>query len=196
MNKTLKIALIVVVVVAAAGGAFWLFRPYVYHGTVLQSPQPAADFTLQSVDGPVSLSDLRGKYVVLFFGYTTCPDVCPATMSVLGQAMQKLGRKVDKVQVVMVSVDPERDTPEKMAKYISHFGENFLGLTGTPEEIAHVAALYGVFYEKEESDSAAGYLVTHTASTLVLDDQGRLVLVWPFGVTADEVADDLRHLVR
>jgi protein SCO1/2 len=107
-----------------------------------------------------------------------------------------LGRQAEKVQVIMVSVDPERDTPEKVSQYARRFNGAFLGLTGTPDEIARIAAVFGIFYEKEEVDSAAGYLVTHTASTMVLNEQGRLVLIWPFGVTADEVAADLQHLVR
>lgn len=196
VNKWWKIVLTVVGAMVVLGGGVWLFRPYTYHGTVLQSPEPVSDFTLQSAEGPVSLHDFRGKYVVLYFGYTTCPDVCPATMSVLARAMEKLGRQAEKVQVIMVSVDPERDTPEKVSQYARRFNGAFLGLTGTPDEIARIAAVFGIFYEKEEVDSAAGYLVTHTASTMVLNEQGRLVLIWPFGVTADEVAADLQHLVR
>ena len=144
-------------------------RPHVFHGMVMQSPDPAPDFTLTAHTGqPVSLSDFRGKLVLLYFGYTFCPDVCPTTLVELAKAVNLLGRKAEQVQVVMISVDPARDTPEKLAEYVTHFHPSFLGMTGTPDEIAAVAALYGIFYEKQEGTEATGYLVDHTATVTVI----------------------------
>lgn len=177
-------------------GWMW-FRPPAFHGTVMQSPQPAPDFTLQAAGGrTVSLHDFRGKYVLLYFGYTFCPDVCPASLGNLAAALRRMGKKADEVQVIMISVDPGRDSPEKVAEYVAHFHPSFIGLSGDEQEIARVAALYGVFYEKQEVASSAGYLVNHTATIMAIDRQGRLKLIWPFGVTADEIASDLRYLLR
>ncbi len=175
---------------------WWRFGPYNFHGMVIQSPEPAPDFTLLSKDGPVSLSDFRGKYVLLYFGYTFCPDICPATMATLSQAINQLGKGAERVQVIMVSVDPERDTPEKIGEYVAHFHPSFIGLSGDPQEIARVASLYGIFYQKEEGTEATGYLVTHTASVRVIDPEGRLKLIWPFGTTPDEIVKDLKFLLR
>lgn len=176
----------------------WLwFRPPSFHGTVMQSPEAAPDFTLQAAGGrTVSLSDFRGKYVLLYFGYTFCPDVCPASLGNLAAALRQLGKKADEVQVIMISVDPQRDTPEKMAEYVAHFHPSFIGLSGDEREIARVAALYGVFYEKQEVESGAEYLVNHTATIMAIDREGRLKLIWPFGVTPGEIASDLEYLLR
>lgn len=172
-------------------------RPYTFHGTVLQSPQPAPDFELTAAHGQkVSLKDFDGKVVMLYFGYTFCPDVCPATLSELRGAMEILGAQAKDVQVIMISVDPERDTPEILAEYVTHFHPSFLGVTGTPEEIAKVATLYGIFYEAHEGTTATGYLVDHTATVMVIDQDGHLKLVFPFGTPAGDIAEDLEHILK
>ncbi len=181
-------------VVFALFFAFQRLRPYAFHGSVLQAELPASDFTLQGANGPVSLRDFRGKVVLLYFGYSFCPDVCPTSLSGLAQTMTLLGKKADNYQVVMITVDPERDTPEKIDAYAKHFNENFIGLSGTAEEIAKVATLYGVYYKKQPGSSASGYLVDHTASVMVLDSKGRLRLVLPFGTSPEDIAADLQHL--
>ena len=171
-------------------------RPYIFHGTVMQSPGDAPGFDLMSNTGQkVSLDDFRGKLVMLYFGYTFCPDVCPATLVEIAGAMDILGEDADKVQVIMVSVDPERDTPEALGEYVAHFDPAFLGVTGTAEEIAALATLYGIFYEKHEGTAASGYLIDHTATVMVVDEDGALKLVWPFGTTAAEMAEDLEHMM-
>lgn len=166
------------------------------HGTYLEPPLPAADFTLTSADGPVRLADLRGKAVVLFFGYTFCPDVCPTTMVRLGQAMELLGKDAERVQVVMVSVDPERDTPERLAQYARAFHPSFIGVTGTQEEIDAVASAYGIYHAKAEGSEATGYLVDHTANVTVIDRSGGVRLIWPYNVDAEGVASDLKFVLR
>ena len=172
-------------------------RPYTFHGTVLQSPQPAPDFELTANHGQVvSLQDFEGKLVMLYFGYTFCPDVCPTTLSELGSALDLLGKQAKDVQVVMISVDPERDTPEMLAEYVTHFDPSFLGVTGTAEEISQVATLYGIFFEAHEGTDATGYLVDHTATVMVIDQAGHLKLVFPFGTPAEDIAEDLSHILN
>jgi len=172
-------------------------RPHVFHGMVIQSPEPAANFTLTDHTGRrVSLSDFRGKLVLLYFGYTFCPDVCPTTLAEIAQALRQLGPKADQVQVIMISVDPERDTPDRLAQYVAHFNSNFIGLTGTPDEIAAVATPFGIYYQKHKGTAATGYLVDHTATVTVIDRQGYVKLLFPFGTSADEMADDLAYMLR
>jgi protein SCO1/2 len=171
--------------------------PHTFTGTLLQSPSEAHDFSLISHTGqPISLSDFRGKLVLLYFGYTFCPDVCPASLSEAAGAMDILGEKSEEVQLIMVSVDPERDTPEKLADFVAHFDPAFLGVTGTPEEIASIATLYGIYYGKSDGSVATGYLIDHTATITVIDREGHVKLIFPFGTTAAEIAADLDYLLK
>ncbi|MCK5922131.1 MAG: SCO family protein, partial [Methylococcales bacterium] len=168
------------------------------HGFAMESPAPIGNFTLTDHNGEqVSISDYRGKIVLLYFGYTHCPDVCPATMSDLARAYDSLKQKQqDDVQIFMVTVDPERDTPELLGRYLNNFNPNCIGLTGSREEIDAAAAPLGIFYEINKVDGASAYLVDHTASVAVLDKRGYLRLVWPFGVGSEEVASDLKYFLR
>lgn len=171
--------------------------PYTYHGTLIQSPERDRNFTLTGPDGqPVNLHDFRGKAVLLYFGYTFCPDVCPATLVELAQANELLGKDAEKAQVVMISVDPDRDTPEALEEYVTHFDPTFIGITGTEDEVAAVATQYGIFYEKHDGTVATGYLIDHTASVVVIDPDGYLRLIYPFGTPAEDIAEDIRHLVN
>lgn len=125
--------------------------------------------------GQFDSRSLRGRVVLLFFGFTTCPDVCPTTLSKLSQAIELLGDDQDEVQVVWVSVDPERDTPEHIKAYLEYWTIPVVGLTGTPEEINEVAAGgYGVFYKKSEEKTEVGYLVDHTTLVYLIDPRGNL----------------------
>ncbi|MCA9981384.1 MAG: SCO family protein [Anaerolineales bacterium] len=171
--------------------------PHEFTGIVMQSPEPMNDFTLTSHTGePFRLADLQGKTVAVYFGYTFCPDVCPATLAELVKAKQLLGDEGENLEVVMVSVDPGRDTPEKLAEYLAYFDPSFIGLTGSEEEILQVTTPFGVFYEKHEGTAASGYLVDHTASVMVLDDEGYLRLVFPFGIEGEGMAADLAYIMR
>ncbi len=192
----IKVILSVVAVIAGLAAGFYFFRPHTFHGTVIQSPEPSYDFTLTGANGDVSLSDFRGKLVLVYFGYTFCPDICPATLANVGQALNQIGGKADEVQLIMVSLDPERDTPEKLAEYVGHFHPSFIGITGTHEEIDTVASLYGIFYQVNQGSDATKYLIDHTATLLVIDREGYLKLVFPFGVTSQEIADDLKYMIR
>jgi protein SCO1/2 len=173
------------------------FQPHIFAGAIIQSNDKAPQVELLASNGQtVRLTDYAGEIVVLYFGYTFCPDVCPATLSKLADAMDILGDKADDVQVIMVSVDPERDTPEMLADYVKHFHPDFLGITGERAAVDRVATLYGVYYEKEEGSAATGYLVNHTATVMVIDRDGYLKLVLPFEGTAEEIAGDIGYFLR
>lgn len=143
-----------------------------------------------------TLEDFRGKLVVLFFGYTHCPDVCPTTLADIAAAF-KLMPPADaaRVQVLFVSVDPERDTPEMLKQYVPYFHPTFLGLHGTPEEIAVAAKEFRIHYRKHVEPGASDYLVDHTAGSYVLDKNNRLRLFQPFAQPPDEIAHDLKLLL-
>jgi protein SCO1 len=171
--------------------------PYTYHGTLIQSPNLANNFTLTGRAGePVSLSDFRGKAVLIYFGYTFCPDVCPATMVELAKANELLGNDSEKAQVIMISVDPARDTPQKLQEYVTYFDPAFIGITGNEDEIAAAATPFGIYYEKHEGTVSTGYLIDHTASVVVVDPEGYLRLVYSFNTPGEEIAEDIRHLVN
>jgi len=158
---------------------------------------PAADFTLDSTLGrPVSLSEFQGHPVLLYFGYTTCPDVCPTTLGDLRTTMQALGSDANKVQVLFVSVDPERDTVDRLQTYLGAFDPAFVGLTGPLGQIEAIASRFGVFFQKSSVESAAGYLVDHTSAVLLLDADGALRLMFPYGTTGEQIASDTRLYIR
>ncbi len=171
-------------------------RPYQFNGTVIQSEMPSTNFTLTSADGPVSLSDYRGRLVLLYFGYTFCPDVCPTTLADVNKALDQLGNKAEDVQLIMVSVDPARDTPEKLAEYVEFFNPTFVGVTGADEDVRRVATLYNVWYEAHDEEGASGYLVDHTATLNVIDEEGHLKLLIGYGTGADAIAADLDYMLR
>ena len=141
------------------------------------------------------LADFRGKVVVLFFGYTHCPDVCPTTLSDLSLAMKRLGSDAGKVQVLFVTLDPERDTPALLAQFVPAFDSNFLGLYGNADATAGVAREFKIFYQKQESASKAGYTLDHSAGTYVFDQTGRLRLLMSYGQGAEAMAQDIRALL-
>ncbi|MEW5827850.1 MAG: SCO family protein [Chloroflexota bacterium] len=186
----------VIVLLALAAGFVWL-RPKPFFGTVLQSTTPAYDFALAAAEGKtVRLSDYKGKVVLLYFGYTFCPDVCPATLANASQAIRALGKKGEQVQLIMISVDPARDTPEKLAQYVTHFHPSYIGITGTDEQVSETAALYGIYFQKNEGTEATGYLIDHTATLMAVDQEGYLKLLIPFGATVEEITSDLKNLLR
>ncbi len=185
-----------VVVWSAVNGRLPFGAP-AFHGTVIQSPDVVADFTLTSSTGDqLTLSDLRGKVVLLYFGYTFCPDACPTTLNELKKVPPALGDRADEVQVVMVTVDPQRDTPEVLREYLSYFDPSFLGLTGTEEEVLAAATPLGIYFSAHEGSAATGYLVDHTTSVLAIDKDGYLRLLYSFETPGEDIAADMRHLVR
>ena len=159
---------------------------------------PGGDFTLQSIDGPVSLKQYRGNVVLLFFGYTSCPDVCPLALSILSSAFSKLeAEELGKIKVLFVSLDPDRDTPELLSKYTGFFHPNIVGVTGQNEIIDKIVGNYGVVYKKKQSSKAAiGYSISHTPDILVVNPEGKL-LRWRIEPTtsSDDIVASLRSLL-
>ncbi len=155
------------------------------------------DFSLTDFNGQRrTLADFRGKVVVIFFGYTHCPDVCPTTLAQLSETMQRLGADADRVQVLFVTVDPERDTPAVLAKYVPAFDKRFLGLYGTAGETAATAKAFKVIYEKVPGSAPGDYTMDHSAGTYLYDPEGRLRVFVGYGQGADVFTHDIRELLR
>jgi protein SCO1 len=144
---------------------------------------------------PVSLSDFRGKLVLVFFGFTHCPDVCPTTLLKAAQVRKQLGPEGEKLQVLFVTVDPERDTPEALAKYVPAFDPSFIGLRGDPAETSKAAREFKVFYQKVPNRDGTSYNVDHTAASYVIDTEGRLRLFVRHAQPVEEIVSDLRQLL-
>jgi protein SCO1/2 len=177
----------------------WQFiqRPYTFRGSLIDPPVPAADFELTDQnDQPFRLSDQKGQIVLLFFGYTHCPDVCPLTLSHFKQIKAELGDQADQVRFVFVTVDPERDTAAALNEYLPNFDSQIVGLTGSMESLEGVWKAYGVYRAKQEVGSAAGYLMDHTARTYLIDQQGNWRLTYPFEMGKDEILQDVLHLLN
>jgi protein SCO1/2 len=154
------------------------------------------DFALTDHNGKArTLADFRGKAVVLFFGYTTCPDVCPTTLTTLAEAMRRLGPDAAKVQVLFVTIDPERDTAELLSHYVTAFNPSFLGLSGDAEATARTAKEFKVLYQKQPGSTPGSYTMDHSAGTYMFDPEGRLRLYAGNGKEAEVFAHDLRLLL-
>ena len=155
------------------------------------------DFALTDHTGkPRTLADFRGKVVVLFFGYTQCPDVCPTTLATLAEVMQRLGPDAASVQVLFVTIDPERDTAELLSQYVPAFNPSFVGLSGDAEATARTAKEFKILYQKQPGRTPGSYTMDHSAGTFVFDPQGRLRLYVGYGQGADVFVHDIRELLR
>jgi len=157
------------------------------------------DFKLFDHTGkPVTLADYRGKAVVLFFGYTQCPDVCPTTLSELAEAMKRLGPDADRVQVLFVTVDPERDTPALLSKYVPAFDPRFVGLYGDADATARTAKEFKVIYQKQPGQTPGTYTVDHSAGTFIFDPNGKLRVYVGYGQKQgpEVFAHDIKELLR
>jgi protein SCO1 len=186
--------------IGAIAGAAVLLVANPQGGQPVQSSGAAligGPFSLVGADGkPVTDRNFRGRYMLIFFGFTHCPDICPAELQVIAQALEQLGDKAKKVVPVFVTLDPERDTPEAMANYVKSFGPNFVGLTGSPEAIAAAAKAYRVAYSKvENKDSAGDYSVDHSALAYLMDPEGRYVTHFSYGLSTDQMAEKLEKLL-
>lgn len=203
MYRTSSFRVLIISVVALIvifGGAFTFSRvrsqPQQYNGTLLDDSGAPQEFTLKTAgDVEVSLSDYRGKPVAIYFGYTHCPDVCPTTLLKLRNARSLLNSSGKDVQIMMISVDPARDSPATVQAYVDTFDPSFVGLSGSLDDITLVATKFGIFFQNQDVDSAAGYLVDHTSTVVVLDGEGRFRLLLPFDLDSQELADDLANLV-
>ncbi len=188
-------------VLVAVAGMWALDRtsapPQTLKGLRYDPPRAAFDFSLTNQHSQtVRLSDFRGKVVLLFFGFTHCPDVCPTTLAKWQRIYRLLKDDADQARFVFITVDPERDTPERLKEHLELFNPAFVGLTGTLSEIEDVAREYSAFFSRIETGSAAGYLLAHTALIYVIDRDGNLALGFPLESEAQSIADDVQLLIR
>jgi protein SCO1/2 len=153
------------------------------------------EFTLQSAQGPLALKDFRGKVVLLYFGYTYCPDICPTSLAATAQGLQLLKpEELARVAVIFISVDPERDTPARLQEYARFFHPNVFGVTGAPAELAELAKRYGAFYARQPVETAgAGYVIDHTADTYLISPSGQLQGKIPHAAPPEQVAAAIRQ---
>jgi protein SCO1 len=198
MQRTHLMSLLALVaVVTASMAAFVVSRSTspTFHGTDLGPGIPAHEFTLQDTRGEAaSLSDFRGRPVLMFFGYTHCPDVCPLTLGKLRLALEQAGERARAVQVLLVTVDPEMDTADRMREYLSNFDPGFVGLTGTRAELEAVTRAYGVY--AGEAHPPAPRLIDHTSQVFGIDRRGNFRLLWGSDVTAEQIAEDIQKLLK
>jgi protein SCO1/2 len=167
-----------------------------FNNVDITGAQYARDFALTDHTGVRrTLADYKGKVVVVFFGFTQCPDVCPTTMSDLVQVRQKLGPADSDVQVLFITVDPERDTQQVLAQYVPGFDPSFVGLYGNAQEIERVAKEFKVFYQKSPGKTATSYTIDHTAGSYVFDREGRVRLFLKHAQGVDAIASDLKRLL-
>ncbi len=157
----------------------------------------ASDFSMPDFNGKLRhLSDFKGKVVVMFFGYTQCPDVCPTTMAELADVMKQLGPSADQVQVLFVSLDPERDTPKLLSQYVPNFDKRFLGLVGDQAATQKIAKDFKIFYEKVPGKTPDSYTIDHSAGSYVFDKEGHIRLFVRFNQGPDPIVHDLRLLLN
>jgi protein SCO1 len=192
MSQRLLLALAVLLTAAAAGLAlFW--QPQLSPSPAVTGAPAGGDFVLTSADGPVDTARLRGNILLIYFGYTYCPDICPTSLTVTSQALGKLApEELARVQTVFVSVDPERDTPERLKDYVAFFHPSMVGVTGGKDEIATAARMYGAVYARQDVGSTAGYVVDHSAWTYVVAPDGKLVGRIPHGASVEQTLAEIR----
>lgn len=167
-----------------------------FEGTDITGASFANDLHLTDHTGKKrQLADFKGKVVALFFGYTHCPDVCPTTMSDLAKAVKLLGNKGDEVQVLFVTLDPERDTQQVLAEYMPYFDKRFIGLYGTLEETAETAKNFKIAYSKQPADAKGKYTIDHSAGIYVFDKEGKVRVYLGYGQKPEAIAHDLNLLI-
>ncbi len=161
----------------------------------VERPVAGGDFTVDSAQGPISLHDYAGKLSLLYFGYTYCPDICPTSLSATAEAMQQLTpAELAQLGVVFISVDPQRDTPARLAEYVRFFHPHMVGATASPSVIAEIAGRYGVFYARQAVATAGdGYVVDHTSELFLIGRDGRLLERLPHGTTPAQIVARLRQ---
>lgn len=202
--KRILIAIIVAALAMAAG--IWAARAVLEHNSVqdeldatrFPEAREIASFSLIDHNNAVfDNSVLKDRWSFIFFGYTHCPDVCPTTLSVLNSVARKLGDLDEDIRFVFLSVDPERDTPEQLAQFVSYFNADFIGVTGTPEGIEQITRQLGVLHIRAQpEEGASGYLVDHSASVFLFDPDGRYHAVFSPPLSADTIAGDFRKMLQ
>lgn len=186
-------------VIFLSAGCQNLVSEYKYKGNTLDPPKPISDFELMAANGqPFRFSELEGDIALVFFGYTSCPDVCPLTLAAVRSVLDDLRAGRERVRVIFISTDPERDTPEVLSKYLAAFDLEFIGLTDDFAKVQAVMKPFGAFAEKDKATgSQADYLVSHTALLYLVDLKKReIVSFYPFKFEPEDLKMDLTHLLR
>jgi protein SCO1/2 len=195
-SLTARVAALMLLAVFAAGCDKAANKPAAFNNVDVTGLDYAKGFSLTDHNGkPRTLQDFRGKLTVLFFGYTQCPDVCPTTMAEMAAVLKELGPAADEVQVLFVTLDPERDTQELLASYVPAFDKRFLGLRGDAEATARTAKEFKVFYSKVPGSEPGQYTIDHTAGSYVFDREGKVRLFLRHGQGPAPIAHDLRQLL-
>ncbi len=162
--------------------------------STLPEAPPGGDFVLDSADGPLDTATLRGKLVLIYFGYTYCPDICPTSLAATSQALNSLTpSELAQVKTVFVSVDPERDTPARLKDYVAFFHPTIVGVTGSPKAVAAAAKKYGAVYARQDIASTASYVVDHSAWTYIVTPDGRLVDRIAHGAAPEQIAAQIHQ---
>ncbi len=191
--RHLRLVLFATVIFVAGFAAVYLggVKPRI---ASIGTPLIGGPFTLRDTQGrSVSDQDFRGKLMLVFFGYTNCPDFCPAELQIISEALEKLGPDADKIAPIFITVDPQRDTPETLSAYVKNFGPRIIGLTGTPDGVAGAAKAYRVFFRKAETgQNKSDYSVDHSTFTYLMDAQGKYLTHFTFGTTPDSMAAVLK----
>lgn len=188
-----------ILVLIAFGVLFSIFfaKPLTFRGTSYAEPfPPAPEIDLKKADGTVfKLSEQKGKVTLLFFGYTSCPDFCPTTLAEMKQVLDALDNDAEKVQVVFVTVDPEKDTSEKMQEYVNRFNSSFIGLSGSQAELQTIWTGYGIFRAETDTETALGKVIDHTVRLYLIDLDGNLRLSYAYGTPYQDVVADIELLL-
>jgi len=194
----LIIAGVLMGVAMSLGGIWWyLERNYTYQGVLIEPPATAPEFSLKDQHGDLfELSQQKGKVVLLFFGYTNCPDVCPITLSEFKKIKGILGERADQVDFVFITVDPERDTPGRIREYLANFDPTFIGLSGDHHELETVWSDYGVYQEHDDVHVSTEYLVDHSSRVYAINKQGQWRLNYPFSMEPERIAQDVIQLLK
>ena len=193
-KSVLRFALALLAVIAVGAGFLSWFSAR--QGDAPQRVVIGGPFQLVDQNGqPFTDKDLKGKYALIYFGYTYCPDVCPTGLQVMTEALDALGPLAEKVRPVFVSVDPKRDTPSVLKDYLSNFHKSFIGLTGTPEQVRRAAQAYRVYFRLNPPDADGNYLVDHAAFIYLMDPQGRYVRHFSHNTPPETMAKELRRFL-
>lgn len=197
MINKIVIGIIALLVIIGVGSTLFLVQPHKLTGSVIDPPLPAPGFQLQSSQGGTfDLEEHKGKVLLIFFGYTFCPDVCPTTLYEFKQIEQRLGKKSEEVEFVFITVDPQRDTQDHMNNYLNSFSHQFYGLTADEETLKPVWNDYGVFREIQDSGNATDYLVNHSSRTYLIDKNGYFRATYSFNSPVNDLVADIKYLLK
>ena len=201
-EMTNKISLLIKIIgLAAIALTFGLGAGYIFSNSSSNGEPPrkpeanlqGGDFTLTSSSGEVSLSDYKGKLILVYFGYTYCPDICPTSLTFMSNAFKKLSKEeLEQIQGIFISVDPDRDTVEKLQQYAAYFHPKIVGITGKKDNIDAITKRYGAFYRMVDTGSAAGYSVDHSSSTILVGKDGKIKSFLKHGMTGEEMVKEIR----